>query len=345
MLKVTLLPAHHGDSILIEYGDTAEPHRVLIDGGTESSTDAIVERLGRIGSTVALELLVVTHVDEDHIGGMLKLLAADTKLVAPKDVWFNAYKHLFRDKLGAAMGEALSTAIEDAAFNWNRAFGGMSVVVPDKGTLPEVPLADGAKITLVSPTWSKLEKLRPRWEAECKKAGLLPGAGAKAADVLGKHPPPTKIDVDQLLKVAFHEDPSAANGSSIAFLFEHESKRILLGADAHPRVVLTSLLRLSRAPVSVDAFKICHHGSRNNTTAALLGQLDCKRFLVSTNGETFGHPDPEALARVVSRPGEKILCFNYDTDYSKPWNKQGPQQKYAYAVELPDDDGELVVEL
>jgi hypothetical protein len=163
--------------------------------------------------------------------------------------------------------------------------------------------------------------------------------------VLGKHAPPTRIDVEQLLEAAFHQDPSPANGSSIAFLFEHDEKRILLGADAHPRVVLTSLLRLSHTPLTVAAFKVCHHGSRNNTTAALLAHLDCKRFLVSTNGETFGHPDPEALARVVSLPGEKILCFNYDTDYSKPWNKQGLEQKYGYEVELPDDDGELVVEL
>ncbi|HEV7506640.1 MAG TPA: MBL fold metallo-hydrolase [Thermoanaerobaculia bacterium] len=346
MLTLEMMPAHHGDSILIEYGDEAQPYRVLIDGGTRSSADAIVERLGKKGKTVALELLVVTHVDEDHIGGMLKLLATAPELVAPKDVWFNAYKHLFPpDKLGGLLGEKLSAAIEKARFSWNEAFGGKSVVVPDDGPLPQVSLAGGATITLLSPTWDKLEKLRPKWEAECRDAGILPGEEPKPLDVLGKRPPPTKIDVDQLLKTELHEDSSAANGSCIAFLFEYEGKRALLGADAHPSVLLASLQRLSLAPVAVDAFKICHHGSRNNTTPALTAHLASKRFLVSTNSETFGHPDPEALARIVSCSGRKTLCFNYHTDYSEPWNKMALRQRYDYELEFPDDEGKLVVRL
>jgi len=347
MLTLEMMPAHHGDSILIEYGDEAQPYRVLIDGGTRSSADAIVQRLGKIGKTVALELLVVTHVDEDHIGGMLKLLATAPELVAPKDVWFNAYKHLFPpDKLGGRLGEDLSAAIEKAGFPWSEAFDkGQSVVVPDEGPLPRVALAGGATITLLSPTWDKLEKLRPKWVAECRKAGILPGEGAKPLDVLGKHAPPARIDVEQLLKTEFHEDSSAANGSSIAFLFEHEGKRALLGADAHPGVVLASLQRLSPVPVAVDAFKVCHHGSRNNTTTALVAHLASKRFLVSTNGETFGHPDPEALARIVASSGKKTLCFNYHTAYCEPWNRMALRQQYGYELELPDDEGNLVVRL
>jgi hypothetical protein len=345
MLTVEMLPAHHGDSILLEYGDEAAPHRVLVDGGTISSAEAVVEGLAKIGKTVDLELLVITHVDEDHIGGMLALLAANSKAIAPRDVWFNAYKHLFPpDRLGGPLGEGLSTAIDEAGFPWNEVFGGGSVVVPDTGPLPRVPLAGGASITLLSPTWKKLEALRPKWVAECKKAGILPGEGAKPSDVLGKRPPPTNVDVEKLLKVKFKQDSSASNGSSIAFLFEYQGKRVVLGADAHPSVVLASLKRLSPDPVAVDAFKVCHHGSRNNTTSALLAHLPAKRYLISTNSETFGHPDPEALARIVSCHGRKTLCFNYDTDYGKPWNRQALRQKYDYEVEFPDEDG-LVVRL
>ncbi len=347
MLTIEMLPAHHGDSILIEYGDQADPNRVLIDGGTASSAEAIIHRLGQVGKTAALELLVVTHVDEDHIGGILKLLAAGTILVAPKDVWFNAYRHLFPpDKLGGLLGEQLSDAIEAAGFKWNEAFDkGKSVVVPDHGPLPVKNLAGGATITLLSPTWDKLVKLRPKWEAESKKAGILPGGEAKPDDVLGKRAPLTKIDIDKLLEVKFKQDPSAANGSSIALLFEYEGKRVLFGADAHPSVVLGSLQRMSATPIAIDAFKVCHHGSRNNTTTALLAHLLAKRFLISTNSETFGHPDPESLARIVSCSGPKTLCFNYSTDYIDPWNRQALRERYAYEVELPDEEGRLVVRL
>jgi hypothetical protein len=190
----------------------------------------------------------------------------------------------------------------------------------------------------VVPTWEKLEKLEPRWKKECEKAGLIPGEGADPEDVLGKHPPPENIDVDALLKVPFKQDPSPANGSCIAFLFEYDGKRVLFGADAHPSVVLASLKRLSPEPVKVDAFKLCHHGSRNNTTTALLDHVVCDRYLVSSSGQTFGHPDPETIARVVSRGGKKTLCFNYDTDYTQPWNREQLRERYNYDVEFPDED-------
>jgi len=82
--------------VLVEYGTTSAPHYVLVDGGTPETFDALRTRLHGIGSPALLDLLVVTHIDEDHIGGVLKLLAHPSPLVRPDDVWFNAYHHLFR---------------------------------------------------------------------------------------------------------------------------------------------------------------------------------------------------------------------------------------------------------
>lgn len=345
MLRIEMLPARHGDSILIEYGGRSPAHRVLIDGGTGSSAPAIAARLAQIGAPAALDLVVVTHVDEDHIGGMLKLMAR--KAFTAEDFWFNSYRHLFPpDKLGGVMGEQLSDAIRDAEFAQNAAFDDHSVVVPDDGALPKLELPGGAAVTLLSPTWDKLERLQPKWLAECQKAGIVAGEGAAPPDVLGKHPPPVAIDVDELLAVRFNEDNSPANGSSIAFVFEFDGKRVLFGADAHPSVVLGSLQRLSPAPVALDAVKLCHHGSRNNTSTALLDHLACERFLISSSGETFGHPDPETLARIVSRDGHKQLMFNYDSEYTNPWARAALRKKYGYDITLPDDNQHgLTVEL
>ena len=140
MLRIEMLPAHHGDALLIEYGKTKkELHRVLIDGGTPGSKAAVVKRLAAInkGKPVPLELFVVTHVDEDHIGGALAMLMMKPLPFKPKDVWFNAWQHLFPpDQMGAKQGEGLTRAIEKAKLPWNKAFDGKSIVVPDKGKLP-----------------------------------------------------------------------------------------------------------------------------------------------------------------------------------------------------------------
>lgn len=347
MFRIEMLPAHHGDAILIEYGDESAPRRVLIDGGTPESYEAVDARLAQIGKKVALELLVVTHVDEDHIGGTLKQLVENPSRLQPAEVWFNAYRHLVPpDRLGPAQGEVLSTAITDLKWKWNAAFGGGSVVVPDEGPLKPIKLADGARITLLSPTWKKLGALVETWQSACATVGLSPGKGAKPADVLGKHAPPTSLDVETLLKAKFSSDSSKANGSSIAFLFEFEGKRALFGADAHPAVLLASLKRLQKEPLTIDAFKVCHHGSQNNTSPALLAALRCPRFLISTNGDTFGHPDPAGIARLVATSGPKTLYFNYDTDYTRPWAKASLRKKYEYEVEFPSEEaGRLVVDL
>lgn len=340
MLRIEMLPAHHGDALLIEYGST--PRRILIDGGTPHSFDAVARRLARIGRPARLDLMVVTHVDDDHIGGSLALLMQKPKVVAPRQIWFNAYKHLFPpDQLGAAQGEGLTTAIERAGVAWNTAFG-HNVVAPKQGELPTVRLG-GATITILSPTWPKLEAMRKVWVKACTSAHLLPGEGAEPSDVLGKRPPPRDIDVEELVKVKFRRDSAPANGSSIAFLFEYDGKRLLLTGDAHPDALISSIDRLG-APLSVDVWKISHHGSRANTSSKLLETVACRHYLISTNGDSFGHPDPEAIARIVKRPGRKTIHFNYDTDYTRPWADSDLREQYDYEATYPVDDGHLALE-
>jgi beta-lactamase superfamily II metal-dependent hydrolase len=349
VLRIEMLPGHHGDALMVEYGPRRAPFRVLIDGGTPASFGAVKQRLEKIGRPVALELMVVTHVDADHIGGALALLAHRPKLASPKEIWFNAFQHLFPpDQLGPVQGEGLTTAIEQAGLKarWNKQFASRSVVVPDRGPLPVLRLAGGAALTLLSPSWPKLAKMQKAWIDACKKADILPGRGVEPTDVLGKRPPPVALDIEQLAAVKFAQDAAPANGSSIAFLFEHGGKRLLLTGDAHPGVLAGSIDRLPDR-LAVDAWKVSHHGSRANSSPALLGKVDCPRFLISTDSGTFGHPDPEAIARIVQRPGEKTLYFNYDTPYTRPWADAALRQKYSYTAVYPDDgrDGHLAVEL
>lgn len=343
MIRIEMLPARHGDCLLVEYGTGAAVHRLLIDGGTPETLPALRTRLEALGPPVALELLVVTHIDADHIGGVLALIEKAPGLVAPADVWFNAYKHL-SDVLGAAQGEKLSSAILASGFHWNMAFKEKSVVVPNEGALPTVPLAGGATITLLSPYWPDLGRLRTAWEKEVKEAGIEPGSGAQPSDVLGKRPPPITLDVDALASDPFQSDTAPANGSSIAFLFEYGHQLVLFGADAHPGVLERSIERLGDTPLELAACKLSHHGSRGNTSAALLGRIRCPKFLVSTSSAVFGHPDPETLARIVERPGSKTLYFNYESDYTRPWLKASLKSRYDYSVVFGNDPtGHLVV--
>jgi len=270
MWSLHVLPALHGDALWLEYGNSSRKHSVLIDGGPRSKeTTSLLERL--LGGPAKLALIVVTHIDADHITGVLSMFENPRVVLNPEDVWFNGWPHLPSDLLGAPQGEALSTAILRRRMRWNSAFGGGPVAVPDEGPLPRIELSGGLVITLLSPTLRKLAELRPVWKREVEKAGLVPGMAAEEPhqepDRLGEK----DIDIERLADRPFEEDASAANGASIAMLAEFENRSLLLSGDAHAGVLTSQLRRLATERkvnrVAVDIFKVPHHGSR--TTSAM----------------------------------------------------------------------------
>lgn len=92
-----MLPAREGDCLWIEYGDEKRPRRVLIDGGRQSTYAILRQRFAVLPAEQSeFELLILSHVDADHIEGFLKLVADPELPVRFKDVWFNGRYHLYR---------------------------------------------------------------------------------------------------------------------------------------------------------------------------------------------------------------------------------------------------------
>src|SRR5580692_2216884 len=101
MLRIEMLPASCGDGLWIEYGDGPEVHRVLIDGGLPGDARKLLARAAAVGGPFRLELLVISHIDADHIGAPLGLLEKLPAGVEIGDVWFNGRGHLPGEFLSA----------------------------------------------------------------------------------------------------------------------------------------------------------------------------------------------------------------------------------------------------
>jgi hypothetical protein len=365
MFTVEMLPASHGDCLWLEYGDPGAPHRVLIDGGPAYVYDGLEARLqARLGSLPPeerrFELVVITHIDSDHIGRLLEVIIEHPLGITVGDVWFYDWDHLpgaAPDALGAVQGEQLSAVLDLRGMPQNVAFGGDAVAVPERGDLPVVSLPGGLTLTLLSPTPKELAKLRPKWKSTVEEAGLVAGSAEDALaklrrqrhgklppDLLGERTP----DPHALAQEPFRPDTSVANGSSIALLAEVDGKRCLLAGDALAGVVAGSVERLANGGrLEIDALKLSHHGGKKNTSAALLDQLRCRRFLFSTDGSRFGHPDQASVARAILAGGEGTsLCFNYRTEVNDVWDDRGLKREFGYETLYPADDQEgLVVSL
>lgn len=367
MFRIEFFPADQGDAIWIEYGKPEAIHRVLIDAGTPPTADLVRKRIEQLApKDRRFDLFVITHVDTDHIGGVLKLLANLPTNIAFDDVWFNGWSQIRNtrsSKLGPIDGEILSNALTKLGWPWNKKFKGAAVMVPPSGALRPKKLRGGMTMTVLSPGQSQLASLRKEWAQVVKDAGLDPankGRWQKLLAAAARKGVKSSIlgepSIDTLARSKFETDAAPANGSTIALLAEFGGKRVLLSGDAYAPVLVDLLGRVSKArgakALQVDVFKLPHHGSRNNVSNELLAVCPASAYVFSTSGAIFGHPDDEAFARVIARTTsyKKVLYFNYTTatiaancekkKKRKPlkWNDSMMTKSYHYSACFPPTD-------
>jgi beta-lactamase superfamily II metal-dependent hydrolase len=296
-------------------GPQTDRFTMLIDGGLRIDRErGLGPYLATMGSTPFVDLLVVTHIDADHVKGAIEAIA-DEKL-RYGDVWFNGTAQLIADRSVAQGRKFDSLTLGE---NRNRFVGGKAIVVADGAPLPTTPLPHGAKVTFLSPTYATLDKLEVDWR---KSLDASPdrGGGGSAQDsgfddfISGLD---EIDDVDDGAErggggaVKFGRDPSVPNGSSIAFLLEYGGKALVFTGDAYADVLATSIRALlderGLSRLKLDAFKVSHHASVNNISPELLDLIDCSRFLVATDGSRHGHPNTACLDLIHAKhPAAKI---------------------------------------
>jgi hypothetical protein len=354
VLEIEMMPANNGDCLWITYGNDADkPSQLLIDCGSVAIAARASER---VLDAAAVELFVLTHIDADHISGAVPLFGNAAAAQRFNDVWFNGWNQL-RGFLSVAQGEAFSDLLdrEDRSFLWNRTDRQHDPPPPiftDGDMHPEMTLAGGMKLTVLSPTAEGLRRLARDWRTALRDLNpgkLMLARRARPSPIAA----PEALDLAALAASGPTKDSSVPNLSSIAMLAEFGGRAVLFTGDAHADVLASSirLLQTNRGRegerLRLDALKLSHHGSANATTPELLGLIDCSNYLVSTDGSIFYHPDRSAIARVIVHGGARpTLHFNYRTDLNDFWGNAALQQRYDYATHYGDaETGGLSISL
>jgi len=391
MCKIKVFPALNGDCFLLAVGEAT----ILVDGGyVDTYQNFLKAELAALGQP--LTLLIVTHIDGDHISGINKFLGenAGEGGFSIGQIWHNAFRHIqpyvlshpildtFAGKklddftvssylseaiakdgaVSARQGSALAVMIARDRLPWNIPFEEKAVAI-ENGT--SIELTPAIKILLLSPNQNKLQDLHKFWRKELYKLGYMADGGAEFFDdafeyVLGKDRPkmlPTdklisggEIDLLALASAEFVEDDSPTNGSSIAFVLEFGDKKILMLGDAHPGLVAEQLERHyphAKAPIWFDLVKVSHHGSILNTSPRLLELVDAERFLFSTNGDHYNHPDLTTIARIVTRPTThtRKLYFNYPVELTRILDHQPWQKEFNYTLIVGEENSPMDIDL
>jgi beta-lactamase superfamily II metal-dependent hydrolase len=396
MFRIEMLPAAHGDCLWLEYGTGESVHRILVDGGPGHCYPALRERILHLApDNRRFDLLVVTHIDADHIEGIVRLLQDAEALHCEFDrIWFNGREQLNAvpdtagHDLGAAQGEYLGLLIRDYESRTGRTVWNVDLPTPYAAfdpaadALPVITLPGDCRLTLLSPDPERLLELKDRWDEELRKADIDPDDEdalrrrlasnnqlQPLGDVLGDEPEalgegrfelPDPDDRD--LPDAFGDvlgdgdgepgadadfggDGSIANGSSIALLVEYPAAdpdvRALLSGDAWAEVLESALVKLLGGDdrrLSLDLFKLPHHGSVANVTESLLARLSCKHYLISTSGARFRHPHARAVELLLAQHKHRAhprLHFNYLTITTQRWSDRDDQEARKYRAFHP----------
>jgi len=365
MFKLHVVQAQYGDSLILEYGTAASKKYVLVDGGPRDTfTNDLADALKAVAKTKKLALVVLSHIDNDHIVGLLDLLAAleeddandRARRVAVAGLWHNSFGDAIdpdgeitrrmqmlmtmAGSTGVAMplsadsffgvkeGHRLRILARKLSIPVNKGFADDLVMVE---TARE-PIAFGKlKLRVVGPNQANLDALRAEW-----LAWLGSTERGMAAD------PTTLANSDQ----------SVPNLSSIVLLAECDGKTILLTGDARSDHTLSGLEQaglLNDGKLHVDVFKVAHHGSNRNVTRTFFKNITADKYVISANGRD-GNPDHDTMVWIVEsahaagRPIELVVTNT--TPSIKKLKQTHKPADFGYTLAIkPEDKHSIAVTL
>lgn len=368
-ISISMLPARDGDCLFVE----AAGIRILVDGGRPQTglevLPTFLSSLPPRPGKPTVDLMILTHIDADHIGGVLTFLT-DPGEVTIGEVWFNGAEHHARaadifikplaledetvgdpdDFKTLSVKQALQfdVRVNRLGIAWNKRLKGDAVMVLPDGDLPRVTLAPELDLVLLGPPKQKLADFYPDWEDDIR--AFAAEEEREADKVLSAEPRivPTVENIRKLAEDSETADRTRPNGASIVFVLEvGEKKRILFTGDAHPSDVASGVERYGgQGRVSFDAVKVAHHGSAKNNTSMLIDRLQSPRWLFSTDGSGHGHPNSPAIARIVLTLGEeKLLVFNYRSKINSDWDMADLKDHFNYSTCYGDGKTAITIKI
>ena len=261
-LEVYGYNAGKGECIRIHFG---AGRNVFVDTGTRrfgTRFRQICEEI--ISSEEPLDLLILTHSDDDHIGGITSMLRSG---------WTCPFTTVRMNHTGTTnkLNVQLSTESNDEVY-WQLTKQGIEVLPMVVGDVIHI---ENAIITTYCPANPPVPELRtPHMPLAFRKDYHVPLK--RLADMPIRHP-----------------DNSASNRSSIVFTFEQDGKKLLFTGDAWGDDIVRSL---GDSPHSFDLVKLPHHGAVGNLSEDFEDMILCQRFLICADG--IMHPDKQTIAKL-----------------------------------------------
>lgn len=320
--------AECGDAARIKFkDDNGKYHNILIDSGYKKTYRNIIDaHVKDIQHTKEeLDLWIVTHIHDDHIGGIeqyINQITSGESIDIVKAWYYNSPRknngdfHHHLDEISSAKSIKQGDLLTKYLKNINK--------LPEQDIITNNEAIDiyGLKLFIIGPSFQKLKSLRDKYESdpnlpiEKHESDLISEAKAVIKD--DYHIKLIEFDLSK-----WEEDSSIENGSSISVLTEFKGSKILWLADSHPSDIIQSLRMLGYSEtnkIKCDWVKVTHHGSKANNNDELYSLIECCNYLFSADGKNRHKlPTKESIARILrnkyrNHEDEYHLYFTYDNE-------------------------------
>ena len=364
LFTLEALEAKHGDALLLHFGTTAKPRLVVIDGGPPGVYKKTLKpRLEQLrakragGGRLEIRMLMVSHIDDDHIFGVLQMMKEldelrESERPQPYDVltlWHNS----FDDILGNET-EVLTANLKGAA----------TAAATGAAMPADIPISRPGALILASVKQGRELRAHARAlslevnEGFGRLIGVPEGAKGKTIKlasglsftVLG----PNQQRVEDLrvewekeikklgvARQAAFVDDSVFNLASIIVIAKAGTRSMLLTGDARGDDIMSALKQaklLKGGRSHFDVLKMPHHGSDRNVETDFFRAVTADHYVVSGNGE-HGNPEVATLKMLSeARPDDKftIHLTNTEARLTKFFNKEKADgRKYKVVFRAP----------
>lgn len=317
VFTLEVLNAFHGDCLLLHYGPPDAPHLMLIDGGPRGTWKASLElrldalRTARSMAPLFLDHVMVSHLDSDHIAGVIDLvkdIKNDRSRFNARHFWFNTFDDADKilppqvkvaevqlqtgreaavrasvEQASIAEGQSLRDAVRLLRANVNQ--GEQPLFCDDAPVVLDMP---GLRASLISPSRKYLLKLAQKWEASTAEK-------AETAAYLDN-------SIYNLASLVVMVRPSP-NGPSILLTGDARGDHILEGLEA------AGLLEHGKARFSV--LKVPHHGSDRTLAIDFFERLTADHYVISGDGRHDNPSRPVLEWIAQTAPENAVVWLTY----------------------------------
>lgn len=360
------LPARYGDCLLITIDGTGgRTVRMLVDGGPRTvfknslkpRIEAEREALGNDDADpLVLDIVMVSHIDEDHIAGIIDLLSATLDADERRKPRMHDVTWLLHNSFDGLIGEGEGAVAR--TFRKETVLAGLGGEDALLQAAAKSKSDHTALLVLQSyPQGSKLASLAGALQIarnppdqtiisyEFKKPRVFKVGKAKLRIVGPLHDEIVKLrekwgdwrEKNQgPASLVAYLDKSVPNLSSIVGILEAAEGRVLLTGDARGDTVLKGLEKSGDLPAGgkmhVDILKLPHHGSIHNVDLDFFERIHADHYVASGDG-TYGNPDRATLELLAqARPNDAFTVHitypaKHCDDTHKTWSAAGQNRE------------------